>query len=419
MWVGILLPLMIRGEVEFKISGRDFYVDNERGDDLADGRSALLGEKGVGPVKTLAKAVSLLAAGDRLNLASNTTPYHETLTIRDLSGDTGRPIIIDGHGATLTGCEPLNPEEWIAQGDGLFSSDKLSKMLSTGGGVAANLDRIYFLFNQQIQHMGRTSKGRKAPFKRPEELRSGEWTYDAASSRFFVRVAGGISEANIEIPYRQNGVAIRGTKNAHLIIRNLVVTHVLNDGYNLHDGCSEVRFENIAAYECGDDGFSPHEACESVVDGYWASRNSTGFGMGNLAKTEIRNAHLEGNLAFEFLAGHSTVTKFQQSVIMATGEAIPILTRNAQATRLEFDDVKITSPDKGKITLSENVSFVANRLLVEGPSWEISGIAKITESTIQGMVLGCAGKGSWSGERNVYKIEIKTAPTTDSPPSKP
>src|SRR5262249_19798303 len=154
------------------------------------------------------------------------------------------------------------------------------------------------------QHMGRSMKGARARFRPPSALKPGEWTYVEAERSFYVRVEGKLADARVEAPYRRNGVAIRGARVAatHVLIKNLIVCRALNAGVYLHGTTRDFRLENIAAYECGDDGISPHETCEVTIDGYWGVGNSTGMGNGYLSVTRARNVRLEGNLAHQFMS---------------------------------------------------------------------------------------------------------------------
>jgi len=92
--------------------GRDFYINNETGNDAANGLSATENGGG-GPVRTIARGVSFLQPGDTLHLAVTSIPYRESLRLGDgFGGVPGKPIVIDGHGATILGCDPLRLEGW-------------------------------------------------------------------------------------------------------------------------------------------------------------------------------------------------------------------------------------------------------------------------------------------------------------------
>jgi len=155
-WLALLAAVCTIG------SARDLYVDQEHGDDTADGLERT-------PLKTIAKAIGMAAAGDTIHLVPGTKPLRELPTFHDKRGEPGRPITLDGHGATLSGAGPLDPADWQLIEPGLYRCDTL---------IANDdiLHRYFFLFDGKMNRMGRSLKGPKQPFKLPEELRAGEWT---------------------------------------------------------------------------------------------------------------------------------------------------------------------------------------------------------------------------------------------------
>lgn len=137
----------------------------------------------------------------------------------------------------------------------------------------AILSRWFFLFDGKMQRMNRCSKGHSAALKKPEELGFNEWTYVKAENAFYIRVQPG---TKVAAPMRSSGVVVDGTSK-HLVIRNTISTHVYNDGYNIHGWCRDVKFENIKATECGDDGVSAHDECEYTCDGLSVDHCATGI----------------------------------------------------------------------------------------------------------------------------------------------
>ncbi len=398
---------------------REFYVNNETGDDNNDGLAAT--KDGThGPVKTLARGVTLPSPGDTLHLASTSQPYRETLKLGDnFGGVPGKPITIDAHGATLTGCDPLRLDGWVEAGSpGLYKSARLMSELEEFTD-AAKLDRVYFLFDGVVQHMGRSSKGTKARFKAPSALQPDEWTYVEAEKSFYIKVAGKLEDAKIEAPYRRNGLAIRAPKAAatDVVIKNLIVCHVLNDGYNIHGASRNILLQNIAAYECGDDGISPHDVCEVELDGYWAVGNSTGMANGNLSVTKAANMHLEGNLGCQFLAAHGTKNDLQNTVIVASpGNQAVNCDYNSQDVLVTLTNCVVAAPKADKIQLGAHTVLDASHLTVLSPSWVNKGKAKVAESVLGGSVV-CLPGGTWEGHKNIYDPGT-TPPTGEADPEK-
>ena len=247
-------------------------------------------------VKTIHEAIKLAEPGDTIHLQP--IVYRDYAGFYGKKGAPGKPITLDGHGATLEGSDPIDPAKWREVSPGLFANDELLPRLDD-----AMLGRWFFLFDGTMNLMGRTSKGRSAPFKKQEELQPGEWTFVKGPARpdakpqqifgtFFLRLPAGqkLADAHIAAPVRSAGVQMSGD-NAHLIIRNITATHPYNDGFNIHGDCRDVVFENIRAIECGDDGISAHESAEYRVDGFVSIGNSTGI-------TDTVAAHTSYNRVF-------------------------------------------------------------------------------------------------------------------------
>jgi hypothetical protein len=294
-------------------AARHFYADPALGDDRAAGTAAA-------PVRTLARAVSLLRPGDTLHLAGAgaASTYRETLEILDLAGTPGAPVTIDGHGATLDGCDPVPRKDWREVSPGLYSNVRLIDQLSETND-ATKLQRMFFVIDGVHQRMGRTSKGRDPGLKKPADLAPGEWTFAARGRAFYVRLDGTFADdrARILAPVRRNGVSLMGLRGIHdLVIKNITVTRVLNDGFNLHGhGIARVRFENIAAAGCGDDGFSAHEDADHEIDGLAATGNSTGLANAYATALRARGLRLEGNHAVDLYLGHSARAEIADSII--------------------------------------------------------------------------------------------------------
>lgn len=280
--------------------GRDIYVHPELGDDRRSGLAPQV-QTSDGPVKTIKQGLRLARPGDTVHLFPATEPYHETAVFHNLHGEPSRPITLDAHGATITGTESLAAAECQQVAPGLYRNERLipAKLVTAEDAVSR---RWFFLFDGRVNRMGRTLKGKNAPYKKPTDLAVGEWTYQREENAHYVKIdpAKQLDDYRIEWPARGAGVQVSGDCS-FLVIRNLIATHVYNDGYNIHGKTRDVRFENIQAIECGDDGFSAHDDCQTFVDGFISIGNSTGIANAGESVTSSNRVLIDGTAGTDLL----------------------------------------------------------------------------------------------------------------------
>lgn len=276
-------------------------VDPVMGNDANDGIAA--------PVRTIACAITLAGPGDTVHLAPGT--YYESVNLSNKHGQPGKPITVDGHGAVIDGSEPLPAEGWESVGAGLFRKVGLMPSMPE-----ATLSRWYFIWDGHMNRMNRVSKGFRAPLLPVADLQPGQWTYVQAEDAFYLKLPEGqtLETANIRYPLRGNGVIFSRT-GSHLVVRNLTCTHVHNDGYNIHGDQKDLVFENIAAIECGDDGFSAHETGECRIDGFTSIGNATGMCDIGESITHFKNVFISGCLGHDVFFIGSTAHSIENALI--------------------------------------------------------------------------------------------------------
>ena len=287
--------------------GRDLHVDPVNGDDKNDGVKK--------PFKTIAPAIRMAQPGDTIHLAPST--YYESVDLTNKHGELGRPITVDGHGAVLDGSEPVTSREWDRVSPGLFRKQNLIHRIDD-----AVIQRWFMLWNGQMNHMNRTSKGPRAPLKKPADLQPGEWTYVHDEDAFYIRLQPDqdLDAAHIRYPARSAGV-IESISGSHLTVRNLTSTHVYNDGCNIHGMTRDCHFQNIASVECGDDGFSAHDDCQCEIDGFVSIGNSTGFADVGSSVTHYRNVHIRECLGIDMMVMGDGEHSLTNGVILSSASA--------------------------------------------------------------------------------------------------
>ncbi len=348
-------------------------------------------------VKTIAAAIKMAQPGDTIHLEPKV--YRDYAGFYGKKGEAGKPITLDGHGATLEGSEPLDAAQWKEVSPGLFAHENL---------IAKNDDAImgrwFFLWDGKMNLMGRTSKGRSAPFKKAEDLQPGEWTFVKDASRepplgkqiygtFFLKLAEGKTLADVKIfaPMRSAGVQLSvdnaNRDNAHLVIRNLTATHVYNDGFNIHGDCRDVVFENIRAIECGDDGISAHESAEYRVDGFVSIGNSTGITDTVAAHTSYNRVFIADCHGFDLFFLDNGRYRLTNAVVLSSSQNPFMLAgRDDKRAELDLENVLIrrVAEKSSPAQVAKTATLRAKKLTVENLPVDWRGEVKLENCIING-----------------------------------
>jgi len=415
--------------------GRDLFVDRLGGDDAASGLSETAAGAH-GPVKTIKRAVDLAQPGDTIHLAK--AVYAEQVGFYgNKSGEPGKPITVDGHDATISGCVPLDTNQWkemapglyAAEAEELFKAAMRPKDLKNLEWIDAWVGRFSFVFNGKLNRMNHSVKAPAVPWKAPADLQPGEWTYQEPAShlfgRYYIRIdpAKTLADCEIEMPVMVSGVQVAGTIS-HLVFQNLTVTHVCNDGFALTPGNepgSKVRdivYRNIRSVECCDDGLSAHADCEVRIDGFEADDCSTGIASSGTSSNRhvvLRNIHGK-DLVF---GGGCHVV--QDSHIAAHGRSaavqlwsiwypdIPDLASNF----LKLENVLLTGV-QGEPGVPNQIQVGDARSRLELDRCTVSGLSlvarqqgnlKVTDSVVAGVSMDIESNANWQADRNLYDLE--------------
>jgi hypothetical protein len=120
------------------------------------------------------------------------------------------------------------------------------------------------------------------------------WDGKRITGAFFIRVdpAKSLADCRVEAPLRPSGVQF-SSQSDHIVVRNVTSTHFYNDGFNVYGGEIGFVFQNIAAIECGDDGFSAHGSARSRIDGFKSIGNSTGLCDTGTSQTHYKNVFIK------------------------------------------------------------------------------------------------------------------------------
>jgi hypothetical protein len=254
----------------------ELYVHNVRGSNTNVGTREH-------PLLTAQTAVNRARPGDTIHLLPEGGLYRESILIR---GKTN--IVIDGHGVTMSGADPLPREGWETVGEG---RRRIRRKRTAH-------DRHLLIRNGKAVRMGRSPSIRKE-FPAPELLQPGEFSWELIDEETgWLHVNGPVAE--LEWSVRMAGVATSGASR-DITIRNLTCRHALNDGFNIHGDCRGLRCFDIRGYENFDEGFSAHDTCTARVERgrFWGNDNAVADV--NFADTYYKDCEFSRSLSTDVL----------------------------------------------------------------------------------------------------------------------
>jgi hypothetical protein len=337
----------------------EFHVDPMNGSDTNSGLSQKKGQSGDGPFATINRAIRTAGAGDVIHLVPGGVPVRQMADFYEhKGGEPGKPLVLDGHGVTLVGDDPCPAEGWEAfNATTWMRRDILSNgfLLMNGRMVpmTRNADVLQpgevcydpILFNRLFMippTNGIPAMEAGFPDGEVRKIEPSRWQpggvgaakrYDLGKPPAWVRINGAdvllvrardrlpednwtvdeqtlyvrppadkpLKELVLSCVVRGNGVQMNGS-TAHVLVRNLNVQHVYNDGFNIHGRVTDAVFSNCNARQCGDEGFSAHDACETTLDGAFYEECDNGIanvnteGFSTTRNVIVRNSRSVGYL---------------------------------------------------------------------------------------------------------------------------
>ena len=361
-------------------------------------------------VKTIREAMKLAQPGDTIHLQPIT--YYESADFSGKHGQPGKPITLDGHGAVLDGSDPVKSADWESLGHDLYRKVKLMPKMDD-----AIKCRWFFLWNGKINRMGLCSKGPSQPLKKSAELLPDEWTYVQDEDAFYIRLPAGqnLDAANIRYPARSSAV-VQGGSGSWLTVRNVTGTHVYNDGFNVHGEQRHLMYENIAAIECGDDGFSAHEDAECSIDGFTSIGNATGLCDTVSSVTHYRNVFIKDCHGYDIYFISDSAHSMENVVVESTAARVLQIAQHRESAQSKVTNVTLknvsirrVASTPGDARVGSGCNLVLDHCTIRGVNFIVTprGAMNVQQSLFTGApkpdVLLYANT-IWQGAGNVYDL---------------
>jgi len=220
-------------------AARDIFVNNLTGSDLSDGSAAQASGQGVGPVRTIRKALRLARKADRIVIGNTGQPYRECVTLQGAknSGWPDSPFEIVGNGAVLDGSAAVPDRAWEHYHDGVFRFQP---------------QRMAY---QQLFHDGRPlERIRVAGHAELTDLEPMQW---CLFDRYvYFRPEAGRLPPSYALTHCHETAGITLYQVAHVVISDLTVQGYQLDGINCHSNVHDGALVGITSRGNGRSGVS-------------------------------------------------------------------------------------------------------------------------------------------------------------------
>lgn len=242
------------------LSAGAIYIDNVRGKDSNDGATSET------PLRSFAKSMERAVGGDVITLNASPLPYRDVFVMNGKKFTAGSPLVIDGGGNWVIGTEAVAASEW-QQFDG-------DTYIAPGFFKRYPKENFFLVVNGHMQRMGRARIYQMRPLPAVGALKADEWTVDGTDLYLRIRPGFAMREYSIERPMRETAFAFTARPSEHIIVSNVNLKFVYNDGINLHcnrtgvgpgEGTRNILFADIRADWNFDEGISAHDRCEYVM----------------------------------------------------------------------------------------------------------------------------------------------------------
>lgn len=294
-----------------------WYVNNRTGSDAYDGRAETPAAGGkVGPFRTIMQAVRQADVGAYIEIANTGDDYREQVEIAGTKkGRPDNPLVLEGHGATVSGLVEVEMARWDHFRDDIYSfanrlggtdyvsrawyerrigdafygampnSNWLGHWSHQGWFTEKQAPEIFFL------------NGKPGPHVRDlTAIPQGGFFYDTTSSprRLYFRLPAGakLGDCRVELPIHQ-GVFV---SDDYVVIRDLASKYSQDDGFSGFWAQGVVLVNVNGSFNC-DQGISFHGTSGTLIDGGLFERNG-GCGIADVMScvTIYRNVVVRDNM---------------------------------------------------------------------------------------------------------------------------
>ncbi len=327
MRIASLLCCMALAAAECRAA--DVFVDNVLGNDLSNGTQPEPAGRVGGPVRSLARALAICRAGDRIVLANTKRPYYESVTLCTgrHCGNVLGPFIIEGNGAILDGSAPIPPRSWAHYEDDIYRLRRDRK------------GPYHMLFLDGVPMTRATGA---AVRNGPPDLNELEWY--ASGAYVYLRVEKGKLPEAYPLSQSVEDAGV-GLFHVHdVVIRDLVVQGFRLDGANAKDGVNNCLLTGL---NCRGNG-------------------RAGIAVEGSSRVNIESCLIGNNATAQLLVDGHTITDVRDTELLAA--TAPPALRRSETARLSIE--KLPSNES-----SENAQIEPRRHATRPPALRAAALS--------------------------------------------
>jgi hypothetical protein len=236
-WIGMLCVVCVQPAL-----ARDHFADNRLGSDSNDGTSAVPQGNGVGPTRTIQKALLRARRGDTVRVVNTGAPYFESVSLRGArhSGWPGNPFRLVSDGAVVSGARRVPPSAWVHTGDDVW------RFTPDGKGTFLLLSDGHPLPEVAIDVLSTPS----------QVLLPGTWGVSRGSILYRAVRADRSTPADLPLEYAHDRTGLTLVDVTNVEVEGLTFQHFRLDGASAHDRATDVILSRVKLVENGRAGLS-------------------------------------------------------------------------------------------------------------------------------------------------------------------
>lgn len=262
-------------------AAKDLYVDNHAGDDRQDGTTPRSVTKGVGPCKTISRALLSADDGDRIVIANTGEPYRESITLQGgrHSRNPTQIFTIEGGGATIDGSIPVPEDGWEHVHKSVFRFEPKLKSHQE-------------LFRDGVPLERQPASAEKGL----PELKPLEWCLYERHV-YFCCEADRLPETYL-LRHAGMPVGITLYQVEGIIIKDLIVQGFQLDGISAANGVRDTRLVGVTARGNGRSGVNVAGSSKVILEACLLGNNRMEqLRMADWSTTEVLNTNIYANTA--------------------------------------------------------------------------------------------------------------------------